>query len=323
MEKELVEKAQIEIDLINVAGLRGNGMLGWLKAPFTLISAVAQASKIIRKQKPNLVIGMGGFASGPGGVAAFLNRVPLVIHEQNAIAGLTNKMLSKIATQIFQAFPNTFKTKSLTIGNPIRDSINGVNKSTKNVLKNAGDKVNILVLGGSRGAKIFNQKLPRILASLVKQELVNIRHQCGKTNQLETKEYYSKELNRLDDQIVVSEFIDDMQEVYDWADLVICRSGALTVSEIASVGLAAILIPFPFAVDDHQTVNAEWLVNRNAALLVQQSELDMAITKQKIVSLVKEPKQLVKMASNAKEGAYLNATEDLVKACGTLIKKVA
>lgn len=326
MEKKIVEKAGISIDLINVSGLRGNGILGWIKAPFTLLSAVNQSFKIITKVKPDLVIGMGGFVSGPGGLAAFLCGKPLIIHEQNAIAGLTNRILAKISKFVFVAFPNTLKGQATkTIGNPLREKIKAIDKNRPNEVDaiNLNKMINVLVLGGSRGAKVFNQKLPGILASLVSQNLIEIHHQCGQGNQKETETEYNHHAIKAGDKIAIDEFIDDMDKAYRWADLVICRSGALTVSEISVVGIAAFFIPFPFAVDDHQTFNAKWLVDNGAAVLVKQSELEMAITKQKIVALVKEPEELVKMAANAKKCAYLNATDEIVSACNLLVKKVA
>ncbi len=322
MEQTLVENYPINMDLISIAGLRGNGIIGWIKAPFTLLSAIRQANHILKKQNPNVVLGFGGFASGPGGFAAFMRNKVLFIHEQNAVAGMTNRILSLLSKRVFLAFPNAIShgKKVETIGNPIRSNIKNINKKA---IEEDGRVINLLIIGGSRGAQVFNQKLPSILSSLVKQEFICIRHQCGKENINETTNIYAAESLESDKNIVVTEFIDDMREAYQWADLIICRSGALTVSEIAAVGIAAVFIPYPFAVDDHQTRNAEWLVDNNAAIIVPQSEIETATTKQKILSLVQNPIEINTLARNAKKIAYLDASQKIVEACNQAIKDVA
>jgi len=246
----------------------------------------------------------------------------LYIHEQNAVAGMTNRLLANFSRRVFLAFPKAIhkRNKTQTIGNPIRENIRTLNK-TKTIQE--GDSVNILIVGGSRGAQIFNQRLPVILSSLIKQELVSIQHQCGKGNIKETLDCYLSQSIKVSERMMVTEFIDDMNKSYLWADLVVCRAGALTVSEIAAVGIAAIFVPYPHAVDDHQTINAKWLVDNDAAVLVEQSEIDSASTKQKILSLVQDKNRLNRFASNAKKIAYLNATEEIVNACDQYVKEVA
>ncbi len=322
MEEELVKKANIDIDLISIAGLRGKGVIGWLKAPFTLLYSIYQSARVLRKRSCSLVIGFGGFASGPGGFAAFLLGKTLYIHEQNAVAGMTNRLLAHFSKRIFLAFPKAIDKarKIQIIGNPIRENIRML---TKAKVIGESDSVNILIIGGSRGAQIFNQRLPVILSSLIMQDLVNVQHQCGKGNVKETLECYLSQSINTNERMSVTEFIDDMNEAYSWADMVVCRAGALTVSEIAAVGIAAIFVPYPYAVDDHQTLNAKWLVDNDAAIMIDQSEIDSATTKQKILSLVQDKNEINRLASNAKKVAYLNATEEIVNACDQFVQEVA
>jgi len=320
MEVDLIGKTNIPLNLISIAGLRGNGLLGWIKVPFTLLRAIFQSMKIIRNIKPDVVIGFGGFASGPGGLAAFLNKISLVIHEQNAVAGLTNRVLAKLADQVFQAFPKAFKNikKIQTIGNPIRKEITDLNK-----IEQIKNKVNLLVIGGSRGARIFNQVLPKILATLIIDEKINVRHQCGKGNIDSTTSNYNEIKMQQEQSLNIDDFIDNMEDAYMWADLVICRAGALTVSEIAAVGVAAIFIPFPYAVDDHQTKNALWMVEQDAAVLVDESELKSATIQKNIITLIEDQEKLNDMAARAKNMAYLNTTEIMVEACENLVGQAA
>jgi UDP-N-acetylglucosamine--N-acetylmuramyl-(pentapeptide) pyrophosphoryl-undecaprenol N-acetylglucosamine transferase len=322
MEQQLVTQHGFDIELLKIKGLRGNGLVGWLKAPYRLLNSVMQARKIIRSFAPQVVIGFGGFASGPGGFASFLLGKALFIHEQNAVAGLTNKLLSRLATNCFQAFPNTLNSRlaSETIGNPIRKAIREL--PPKDAID--GSKiVNILVIGGSRGAQCLNQSLPSLFAEIASIKNIKVMHQCGKGNQEMTLKEY-KESGLTDDNIVtVSEFIDDMASAYKNCDLVICRAGALTVSEIAAVGVAAIFVPYPFAVDDHQTLNANWLVNEEAAIIMRQENLSNVRDREAVVKLVCDAERLSTMAKNSRKSAYLNATEILGKACERLFQEAA
>ncbi|MBV1911082.1 MAG: undecaprenyldiphospho-muramoylpentapeptide beta-N-acetylglucosaminyltransferase [Kangiellaceae bacterium] len=322
MEQDLVSKKAIPISLISVAGLRGNGLLGWLKAPFSLIFSVWQGMQVIRKISPSVVIGFGGFASGPGGLASFLMRKKLIIHEQNAVPGLTNKLLSKLAHRVYQAFPNTFVGKGdiQTIGNPIRNEI-------RNLKTNNADKkdtvLNVLIIGGSRGAQALNIQMPWILSEVAKNGLIEVIHQCGERGLEETNRRYSDDFSSSFEKVKVKAFIDDMAKVYSWADVVICRAGALTVSEIAAVGIAAIFVPFPFAVDDHQTMNARWLVKNDAALLIDQSELSKESTLLSIKTLLNDRPKIKQMAINAKKIAYMDAAQKMSDACNSFFKEVA
>ncbi|NVJ60787.1 MAG: undecaprenyldiphospho-muramoylpentapeptide beta-N-acetylglucosaminyltransferase [Gammaproteobacteria bacterium] len=309
MEQTLVSRENIELDLLPVSGIRKKGIKALIKAPFQLLRCIWQARKVIKRNKVNLVIGFGGFASGPGGFASWITRTPLVIHEQNAIAGLTNRILSKFAVKVCQAFDKTFENKNtaITTGNPIRAEIIELAK-TKSVKSEL--PLNILIIGGSRGAQIFNLKLPIILSEKIKQREITVWHQTGtQQNEQVLQEYTDIGCG----ETKVSEFIFDMQEAYSWADLVICRAGALTVSEIALIGLPAIFIPYPYAVDDHQTMNAQALAQSGAAYIVQQDEIKEV--EEYLDLIIKDMNKVNQMALAAKQLGKANATKDIVNVC--------
>jgi len=324
MEEVLVTKENIKLSLISVKGLRGNGLLGWLAMPVSLFRAVIEAIKIIREYSPKLIIGFGGFASGPGGLAAFLTRTPLIIHEQNAIAGLTNKVLSRLANKVFQAFPKTFKpsTKLETVGNPVRQEILDLIKIEKQLKDSFNNEINstnspicILVMGGSRGALALNRELPKLFARLLKNNKLSICHQVGKGRIEETQAFYQQADLAMTEQIKLVEFIDDIASCFNQADIVIARAGASTVSEIAAVGVTAVFIPYPFAVDDHQTANANWLVKTDAALSFKESELNQELVFEQLDELVSSIEKRQDMASKARDIAYLNATQRIADFC--------
>ncbi len=321
MEEKLVRQHGIDLNLISIAGLRGKGIKGWLLAPYNLSRAVVEAIKIIRKVKPGLVIGFGGFASGPGGLAAFLTRTHLITHEQNAIAGLTNRVLGRLAKHIFQAFPGAFKQskKVTTVGNPLRSEILKLNQLQETHENNG--PVNILVMGGSRGALALNRYLPTMFSKLLKQADIKVIHQVGANRLKDSEEFYANAKLLVGSEIQVVEFIDDMAAKLSWADIVICRSGASTVSEIAAAGKCAIFIPFPYAVDDHQTANAQWLVKQNAALLFTEAALKETAFLEEITRLVKSPQRIQQIAENAKMSAYLNAAGLIADYCDELRTK--
>jgi len=272
LEADVVPAAGIPIDWISVNGLRGNGLAGWLRAPFSLMYAAYQAWRAIQKRKPQLVIGMGGFVAGPGGLVAWLCRKPLIIHEQNAIPGLTNRLLSHIATVVFEAFPHAFpeRTKAIAIGNPVRSEILQL-PAPKERLRKHGNKLRLLVIGGSLGAMALNIIVPKTLKHLTQRNQIDVWHQTGKRHYESAKQNYKS--YGVDGR--VDAFINDMAGAYAWADLVLCRSGALTVSELAATGVGSILVPYPHAVDDHQTANAQYLVSAGAAELLSQNELNV------------------------------------------------
>lgn len=324
MEEKLVAEANIELSLIPVQGVRGKGLKGWLAMPWRLLKAVATARKMIEARQPQVVVGFGGFASGPGGVASKLLGLPLVIHEQNAVAGLTNQWLAKLAVKIFQAFPNAFpaKVEAETVGNPVRGSIVALNQRIKEA-NQPGETFNILVIGGSRGAQSFNQGLPAVFARLLEQHSISVRHQVGKGRLSETRLVYqnlasSENSEQVLQKVELVEFIQDIAEAYLWADLVICRAGASTVSEVACAGVAALFVPYPYAVDDHQTENALWLVNNNAALMCKEADLAKGELLKQLQALLTEPQQLALLQKNARSLAIVDAAERVAAFCNQL-----
>ena len=296
MEAQLVPKHGIPIEFIQISGLRGKGIKSLLFAPFAILRAVCQARRIIKQYQPNAVLGMGGYVSGPGGIAAKLCGVPVVLHEQNAIAGLTNHWLSKIATRVLQAFPNAFPDAEV-VGNPVRRDL--FQTAMPEVRFAERDKtLRILVVGGSQGARVLNQTVPQVAVILTSQDYdIHVRHQVGKGNLAGIEEIYRANGNG-----VATEFIDDMAEAYAWADLVICRSGALTVCELAAVGTPAIFVPFQHK-DRQQFLNAKYLADAGAALIIEQPEFTEERLLQALTPLLAEREKLLTMALNAKRMA--------------------
>lgn len=314
IENRLVPEAGIKLHTIAISGLRGNGLLGWLKAPLNLTRAVLQARTVIRAFKPQVVVGLGGFASGPGGLAAWLARVPLIIHEQNAVAGLTNRVLSRLAKRTYAAFPEAFGARAEVIGNPVRDDIALLGSTPRSVAALSARPLRLLVVGGSLGAVALNERLAPALAALPAEQRPEVRHQAGKNREESTAENYHQHGVSAE----VSPFIDDMAAAYEWADLVVCRSGALTVAELAAAAKPALLVPFPFAVDDHQRINAQVLVKAGAAKCVVQSELTIERLSELLTQLL-VPYTLAEMAAKARQAAHLDATERLAEGCLAMV----
>lgn len=315
MEEELVPKHGIKMTLLPVKGVRNKGLASLIKAPFQLLKSVLLARKAIKTIKPDVALGMGGFASGPGGLAAKLCGVPLVLHEQNAIAGMTNQQLNRFSKITLQAYPGAFvETKKVaTVGNPVRTDLMNI-APAKERINTAEGSINLLVIGGSRGALVLNQKIPAMLDIINGGLNVNVRHQCGRGNLGDVAARY-KELNNGLVKHDVTEFIDDMAAAYEWADLVICRAGALTVAEIAMAGCAAIFVPYPHAVDDHQTHNARYLANQGGALIIQQHDLDEQSLAQQITALANDKQRIVEMAIIAKSLAKPQSTLQVAEYC--------
>ncbi len=329
IENTLVPAANIELHHVGVKGVRGRGIFGLIKAPFLIVFAVIQAIAIFRKAKPNVVIGFGGFASGPGGVAAKILRLPLVIHEQNAVAGTTNRLLSKSATRVLSAFEGAFKDTAVNVqivGNPVREVIAHLplpaerydNRSTQK------EALHLLVLGGSLGAQAINELVPQALAKLSATERPLVRHQAGKNNLESTiATYMQHQVNA-----TVDAFVDDMAAAYAdgtehelsrlsrrFADVVVCRAGALTVSELMAAGVAALLIPLPSAIDDHQTFNAAILTRANAGIAIAQQELTAEKLATLLLSQLHERANLKLMATNARSLALPQAAETVATIC--------
>jgi UDP-N-acetylglucosamine--N-acetylmuramyl-(pentapeptide) pyrophosphoryl-undecaprenol N-acetylglucosamine transferase len=274
IEARVVPAAGIPIEWVTVQGLRGKGRLALLAAPFRLLRALAQSLRIVARHRPAAVLGMGGFVSGPGGLAAWLLRRPLVIHEQNAISGVTNRLLARLARVVLQAFPGSFSPsiKARTVGNPVRADIAAVAPPAERFAGREG-QLRLLVLGGSQGALALNRIVPAALGQLPKDLQPLVRHQTGSR----TADTAAAAYREAGVAAELHEFIEDMAAAYAWADLVICRAGALTVAEVCAAGLGAIFVPFPAAVDDHQTVNASGLADAGAAVILQERELDAAL----------------------------------------------
>ena len=311
IEARVVPEAGIPLNTIPVAGLRGKGPLKLLTAPFNLLKALWAARKVLKQVKPDAVLGMGGFASGPGGLAAWLMNIPVVIHEQNAIPGMTNKVLARTATRVLQAFPGAFDEcgEKETIGNPVRGPILELPDPSVRMQDRQGP-IRVLIVGGSLGAKAINEKLPLAFAELPTDQRPEVWHQTGPMHLKATQQIYAS----ANVQAKVVPFIDKMDEAFAWADLVVCRSGALTVSEIAIAGVASILVPFPFAVDDHQTANGQFLVNAGAAVLIQQD----ALSTEKLLELfeqLNQREQLLTMAELARKQGKPNAGQQLADVC--------
>jgi UDP-N-acetylglucosamine--N-acetylmuramyl-(pentapeptide) pyrophosphoryl-undecaprenol N-acetylglucosamine transferase len=316
MEADLVPQHGFDISFIDVQGVRGNGLIRLIKAPFKLIKALLQARRVIKQFEPDVILGMGGFASGPGGIAAWLMRIPLVLHEQNAVAGITNKILAKIATKVMVAFETALPgVAKQVVGNPVRADILKLAAEPKPKYESNDSHerpLHLLVVGGSLGARVLNEILPQMLPLLANPRSIEIKHQVGKGNSSQVIAAYQG-----DDKAEVSDFIDDMAAAYRWADLVVCRAGALTVSEIAVLGLPAIFVPLPYAVDDHQTKNAQQLTEIGAAKILAQNKMTPAV----LASLVDELNQRDKLDSMALSGRILgtnDACQQVAVACATL-----
>ena len=312
LEARVIPAEQIPIEWLSVGGLRGKGWLTLLAAPFRLGLALWQALRVMRRHRPLAVVGLGGFVTGPGGVAAWLTRRPLIIHEQNAVAGFTNRCLSHLADEVLEAFPDSFNraVRATTIGNPVREDIAAAATPQVRFAGRHG-AINVLVFGGSQGAVRLNTVVPLALAQLGGGLTVNVRHQAGARWLEAAAQNYAKSGVRAE----VTAFIEDMAEAYGWADLVICRSGALPVCELAAVGVASILVPFPAAVDDHQTVNAAYLVDHGAALLIADRDLTPQRLCESLRKLCADRVPLLEMALRARELAQPRAAEDLAQAC--------
>lgn len=300
IESSVVPAAGIQLEWLDVEGLRGKTALHTLLAPLKLIRSLVQSMRVLTKYKPRVVLGMGGFVTGPVGLAAKILGKPLVLHEQNAIPGLTNRLLSRFATRVLQAFPGSFNANlhAETVGNPVRVQIEPGQRANLQ----PDEPVRILTIGGSLGAKYFNDNLPQTLQLL--GAAYSLWHQTGKNNAQPVRDEYSR--LELASRVRVDEFIEDMAGAYQWADLVVCRSGAMTVSELAASGLPAILIPFPHAVDDHQTSNAMFLVKAGAAIILQQKTLSPTLLAENI-RMLSNRAELRKMGDNARSVAAPDA----------------
>ena len=338
LEASVISETDIPLHFISIAGLRGTSLLKKLLSPLVILLAVVQAIRKLIQIKPGCVLGMGGFVTGPGGLAAWLLGKRLLIHEQNAVAGFTNQMLFPLASTVMEAFPGAFERKqeitrnrvlksfikpgnTIVVGNPLRKEISdlGVQKhnarATQTDAVHRGDKLRILVIGGSLGAVAINKTVPAMLALLPEQQRPEILHQCGSKNLEQTLTFYGESKVDVGNTIQIRPFIENMASAYSWADIIIARAGAMTVSEIAAVGLASILIPYPFAVDDHQTENARFLVLAGAAEVIQQKDLDPQTLLALVQKFAMSDDFLQQASSKALAAGRLDATEKASSLC--------
>jgi UDP-N-acetylglucosamine--N-acetylmuramyl-(pentapeptide) pyrophosphoryl-undecaprenol N-acetylglucosamine transferase len=310
MEAELVPKHGYEVAWVRFSGLRGKGMLRKLMLPFNLLIALWQSAVAMFHYRPDVVLGMGGYITFPGGVMAALLRKPLVIHEQNSVAGMSNKALEKISDRVMSGFPNVLK-RAEWCGNPVRDSIAALPEPQQRYKARSG-VLNVLVVGGSLGAQAINECLPQALFCMPESLEPKVIHQTGKKHFADVQEYYLQAGITAE----VKPFLDDMAQYYAWADVVICRAGALTVAELAAAGVASILIPFPFAVDDHQTGNAKFLSDKGAAILLPQTVLTPRYLASVLENMTRE--KALSMALAARSLAQPAAAQRVAQVCKEL-----
>lgn len=310
MEARLVPQHDIPFHAVEFRGLRGKGWVGWLLAPFRLLRAVWQARSVLRQVEPRCVVSFGGYAAGPGGIAAALRRLPLLVHEQNAIAGMTNRLLSRFARRRLVGFADALP-KSEWVGNPVRASIAALPPPEQRLASHEGAR-RLLVLGGSQGARALNRVLPETLQRLRERGLtVVVRHQCGPRMLEETRADYAAR----GEPVQLEAFIQDMAGAYAEADLVLCRAGALTLAELCAAGVGSVLVPYPHAVDDHQTRNAEALVQVGAAVRIAEAELHAEPLAELLWARLADPAQCLAMAEAARGLARGDAAAAVAQAC--------
>jgi UDP-N-acetylglucosamine--N-acetylmuramyl-(pentapeptide) pyrophosphoryl-undecaprenol N-acetylglucosamine transferase len=312
METRTVTEAGIDLDLVVIAGLRGKGLIRWIRMPLMLLRAVWQARRLLQANRPACVVSFGGYAAAPGGIAAWTRGVPVLVHEQNRIPGLTNRLLARFSRRILQGFPGTFPPAMSPVdcGNPVRREVAAL-PGPQNRFAGRTGPVRVLITGGSQGARVLNRVVPAALKILRLIPAIEIRHQAGGKRVDEALEAYAEA--GVDAEI--KPFIRDMAEAYAWADLVICRSGALTIAELAAAGVGSVLIPFAHAVDDHQTRNAEYLADAKAAIILPQASFDPQKLAATLEPLLSDRSLLLSMANAARRLAIPDAAEKVVAAC--------
>lgn len=311
LEARVVPAAGFPIEWITIRGLRRRGVADWLMLPFRLVRAMFQALRIFRRRRPSALLAMGGFVAGPGGLVAAALRIPVIVHEQNAIAGLTNRWLALIADQLLCGFPDAFPDRpgARHVGNPVRMPILQLSPPSERARTHTGWRV--LVVGGSQGAQVFNRILPQAFHAIDVADRPEIWHQSGPRQHAETEQAYREAgVNAR-----VTAFIEDMARAYAWADLVVCRAGAMTIAELAAAGVASMLVPFPAATDDHQTANARFLAEREAAILVPEHEFDVAHVAALLNGFAHRREVLLKMAEHARACAMPDATVQVGRLC--------
>lgn len=312
LETELVPKAGIALETLDIAGVRGKGLAVKLKAPLRLARAVVAARQVLRRTRPRSVLSMGGFAAGPGGIAAWLIGTPLLVHEQNRVPGATNRVLARVARRVLAGFSDAFAParRAIWVGNPVRDAIATIAPPQERFAAREGAP-RLLVLGGSLGAQALNTRVPDALATLAGGLRPQVRHQCGGKHAQATRAAYAA----AGVEATVEPFIDDMATAYAWADLIVCRAGALTLAEIAAAGCGAVLVPYPHAVDDHQTRNADAFVDAGAALRIAESDATPARLRDELRRLLADRAGLLAMARAARGLAKPQAAATIATHC--------
>jgi len=320
LEARLVPAANIEIEWITVSGLRGRGLAAWLAAPFKLLVAVCQALAAMRRRRPAAVLGLGGFVSAPGGLAAWLTRRPLLIHEQNAVAGTANRWLARLTDHVYEGFPDSFPRgiRATRIGNPVRAEIRALPTPAERFASRDARRCRLLVIGGSQGARTLNREVPAALARLSPNFEIEVWHQAGAGLDAARAAYAGVAYPAR-----VDAFIDDMAAAYAWADLVVCRAGALTIAELMAAGVGAVLVPYPHAIDDHQTRNAACFVANGAGIVIAESVLDAARLETELAQLLQDRGALLRMAERAREQTQGDAAQVLASACLELAEQRA
>lgn len=311
LEATLVPRAGYPFTAVSARSLRRTGLLKQLAAPLWLVRALIECLWLLRRQKPGAVLGMGGYASGPGGLAAWLMRIPLLIHEQNAVPGVTNRLLAAFATRVMESFPDSFPARrsALCTGNPVRAEVAAL-ASPLTRRPGPGGALRLLVVGGSQGAAALNRVVPEAIAQ-VPGRAIDVWHQVGRLDGGETGKRYAA----LGIEARVEPFIEDVATAYAWAGLVLCRAGASTVFELCAAGAPAILVPYPYAVDDHQSANARYLAERGAAILLPQGALDETALAALLSALRDHPARLAEMAAEARRLACPEATAIVAAQC--------
>ncbi len=311
IESKVVPAANIAIEWLSIQGLRGKGVIAILRAPFLVIHACWQAYLALLRLRPKAVLGMGGFVAGPGGLMAWVLRIPLILHEQNSVTGLTNRLLSRLAKKCYFAFPSAAKSiaDSECIGNPVRAEFFTLDAPEARLLPRLGNNLNLLVIGGSLGASSLNKYIPSAVALIEATARPNIKHQCGNRHLQTCRDNYRDAGVDAD----VVDFIEDMPSAYAWADLVVCRSGALTIAELTAVGVGSVLIPYPYAVDNHQYYNACFLEQNNAAQIMVEEHLSAKNLSALIRHYQSDRQALVALSKNAHALARADATEQLAQ----------
>jgi UDP-N-acetylglucosamine--N-acetylmuramyl-(pentapeptide) pyrophosphoryl-undecaprenol N-acetylglucosamine transferase len=312
MESRLVPAHGFPIEWVRVAGIRGKGALAWMLAPLRIANAVAQSIGVLRRVKPRAVLGAGGYVSGPGGIAAWLLRVPLLIHEQNAVAGLTNRWLARLATEVMQAFPGSFAPAAHagTIGNPVRHDIAALPPPATR-FQGREPRARLLVFGGSQGAQRLNAVLPAALARMAAEKRPRVRHQTGERGLAEVRARYAEAQVEAE----VLPFIDDMAQAYEWADLAVCRAGAMSIAELQAAGLGAIFVPLALASDDHQSKNAALMVAAGAARIIHERDLTPERMSDVIAEQCANRALMLKMAEAARAQRVTDAATRLADRC--------